>query len=155
MDLAPLTAHELADLLASREVSAVEAAQACIDRIAAADGELNAFVTVTADAVAKCYDLLIVTVCKLDLNLRQVGGRSAQSPQAKKVRAFISANYDNIIGELSSGSGPNLTVLLDLLQTPEAQRVEGILAMKEFNIRAWKSAPDFATLVVDNLLKFQ
>ena len=112
-------------------------------------------VTVTADAVAKCYDLLIVTVCKLDLNLRQVGGRSAQSPQAKKVRAFISANYDNIIGELSSGSGPNLTVLLDLLQTPEAQRVEGILAMKEFNIRAWKSAPDFATLVVDNLLKFQ
>jgi hypothetical protein len=112
-------------------------------------------VTVAADAVAKCYDLLIVTVCKLDLNLRQLGGRSAQSPQAKRTRAFISANYDRIIGELDSGSGQTLSALLDLLQLPANQRVEAVLQMKEFNLRAWKSAPDFTTSVVDNLLKFQ
>ena len=58
MDLASLTAHELADFLASGEVSAVEAAQACIDRITAVDGEISAFVTVTADAaLAQARDI--------------------------------------------------------------------------------------------------
>jgi len=114
-----------------------------------------ASVTVAADAVAKCYDLILVTWCKLDLRLRQVGGRSAQSPQAKKVRDFISANHNKIIGDLSYGSGQNLSTLLDLLQTPADQQVEAILKMKEFNIRTWKSSPDFTTLVIDNLLKFQ
>jgi aspartyl-tRNA(Asn)/glutamyl-tRNA(Gln) amidotransferase subunit A len=50
MDLATLTAHELADLLRTREVSAVEAAEACLKRIDEVDGEIGAFVTLTADA---------------------------------------------------------------------------------------------------------
>jgi len=113
-----------------------------------------ASVTVAADAVAKCYNLLLVTWCSLDLRLRQVGGRSAQSPQAKRVRAYISANYGKIIGQLDSGSGPELAALLDLLQTPGPQRFEAILAMKGFNLRAPRNAAAFAALVVDNLLKF-
>ncbi|MCX5797885.1 MAG: hypothetical protein NTY77_20535 [Elusimicrobia bacterium] len=112
-------------------------------------------VTVAADAVAKCYNLILVEWCSLDLRMRQVGGRSANSPQAKQVRAFISVNYDNIISDLSSGSGPSLAMLLDLLQIPANLRVEAILQMKALNLQAGQNAPYFTTLVIDNLLKFQ
>jgi len=48
-DLIRRTASELAQLIASREVSAVEVAQAHLDRIAEVDGKLNAFLHVDAD----------------------------------------------------------------------------------------------------------
>ncbi len=110
-------------------------------------------VTVAADAVARCYNLLLVELCSLDLRLRQVGGISTQSPQAKKIRAFISANYDRIISDLSSGSGQGLSALLDLLRIPADQKVEAILDMKAFNIQARQNVQDFTTLVIDKLLK--
>jgi len=40
---------EAAELIERRELSPVELTRACLDRIAAADGELRAFITVTAD----------------------------------------------------------------------------------------------------------
>ncbi len=110
-------------------------------------------ITVAADAVAKCTDLILVTVCRLDLDLKRVGGLSPNSPQAKKVREFIAARYDLIVAQLAEGRGPDLESLLDLLQTPPAQRVEAVLRLKEFNLRTKGSVPAFSALVVDNLLK--
>ena len=49
MDLTRRTAAELASLVASGEVSAVEVAQAHLDRIAEVDGRLNAFLHVDAE----------------------------------------------------------------------------------------------------------
>ena len=44
-----LSATELAELIKSREVSPVEATEAYLDRIAAVDGKLNSYITVTGD----------------------------------------------------------------------------------------------------------
>ncbi len=49
-DLTRLTAAQLADALAAGETSSVEATRAHLDRIAAVDGELNAFLHVDRDA---------------------------------------------------------------------------------------------------------
>ncbi|MCU1662778.1 MAG: glutamyl-tRNA amidotransferase, partial [Pseudonocardia sp.] len=49
-ELTRLTAAELAEKIHSREVSAVEVAQAHLDRIAAVDGEVHAFLHVATDA---------------------------------------------------------------------------------------------------------
>jgi aspartyl-tRNA(Asn)/glutamyl-tRNA(Gln) amidotransferase subunit A len=49
-DLTALTATELVDGYRSGELSPVEATRACLDRIAQADGELNAFCLVDAEA---------------------------------------------------------------------------------------------------------
>ncbi|MDR1449689.1 MAG: Asp-tRNA(Asn)/Glu-tRNA(Gln) amidotransferase subunit GatA [Propionibacteriaceae bacterium] len=57
--LADLGAAELADLLASGQVSSVEAVQACLDRIEAADAAVGAFLHVDADralAAARAVD---------------------------------------------------------------------------------------------------
>ncbi|RJT80852.1 Asp-tRNA(Asn)/Glu-tRNA(Gln) amidotransferase subunit GatA [Arthrobacter cheniae] len=48
-DLIHLSAHSLAQKLASKEVSAVEATQAYLDRIDAVDGAINAFLHVNTD----------------------------------------------------------------------------------------------------------
>ena len=50
MDLTRSTAAELSDLLKAKQVSAREVAQAHLDRIAAVDGEVHAFLHVAADA---------------------------------------------------------------------------------------------------------
>lgn len=49
MELAGLSASELSRLLAARQVSAVEVAQAHLDRIAALDPDIKAFITVTPE----------------------------------------------------------------------------------------------------------
>lgn len=49
MELFDLTIHELHDKLKKREVSSVEATQSCLDRVAATDGEVNAYITVTGE----------------------------------------------------------------------------------------------------------
>jgi aspartyl-tRNA(Asn)/glutamyl-tRNA(Gln) amidotransferase subunit A len=49
MDLCRLTIHEAGDLLRRREISSPELTQACLDRIAAVDPAVRAFVTVCAD----------------------------------------------------------------------------------------------------------
>jgi len=51
-DLTRKTAAELASLLAAREVSAVEVARAHLDRIAAVDGDIHAFLHVSDAALA-------------------------------------------------------------------------------------------------------
>ncbi len=48
-DLTRIAASDLADALASGEVSSVEATQAHLDRIAAVDGAVHAFLHVSAD----------------------------------------------------------------------------------------------------------
>src|SRR5690606_15872742 len=58
-DLTRLSASELADGLAAREFSSVDATQAHLDRIAAVDGAVNAFLHVNADealATARSVD---------------------------------------------------------------------------------------------------
>ena len=50
-DLTRLTAAQLGDLLAQREVSAVEVTQAHLDRIAAVDGDVHAFLHVSERAL--------------------------------------------------------------------------------------------------------
>src|SRR5512136_1089265 len=50
MELYELTIHELHEKLKKREVSSVEATQACLGRIAATDEKVHSFITVTADA---------------------------------------------------------------------------------------------------------
>ena len=53
-----LTLTELASAIAARKVSAVEATQACLDRIARLDGRLHAFITVDAPgALARARSL--------------------------------------------------------------------------------------------------
>ncbi len=49
-DPAHLTIAQAADLLSRRELSPVELTEACLSRIEAFDGRLNAFITVTAEA---------------------------------------------------------------------------------------------------------
>ncbi len=48
MELFELTIHELHDKLKAKEVSSVEATQACLDRIIATDERVNAYITVTS-----------------------------------------------------------------------------------------------------------
>ncbi|MDP3209884.1 MAG: amidase family protein, partial [Rhodoglobus sp.] len=50
-DLIRLSASDLAGKLASGEVSSVEATQAHLDRIAAVDGDVHAFLHVSKDAL--------------------------------------------------------------------------------------------------------
>jgi aspartyl-tRNA(Asn)/glutamyl-tRNA(Gln) amidotransferase subunit A len=52
-DLTKLSAADLAGMLASREVSSVEATQAHLDRIAAVDPDVHAFLHVNAHAIAE------------------------------------------------------------------------------------------------------
>jgi len=47
--LVALTAHELCSMLKARQVSCLEVTQAVLERISAVDGEVRAYVTVTAD----------------------------------------------------------------------------------------------------------
>src|SRR5690606_8277032 len=51
-DLITLNASELAARLANNDISSVEATQAHLDRIAAIDGDLHAFLHISADALA-------------------------------------------------------------------------------------------------------
>lgn len=110
-------------------------------------------ITVVANAVAKCTDLIIITLCKLDLDLKRIGGISPTDPQVIKIREYITANYSRIISDLSAGSGQNLAALLELLKVPDAQRVETIFKLKEFNLRARNNPEGFTSLVLDNLYK--
>src|SRR5262245_9609224 len=53
-----MTARELRDAVASRQRSAVEISRACLERIAERDGDLHAFLTVTAErAMARAADV--------------------------------------------------------------------------------------------------
>ncbi len=56
MELYTLTARELADKIKAREVSAREVADAFLRRIEATDGDVRAFVTVTADQARAAAD---------------------------------------------------------------------------------------------------
>ncbi|WP_029145029.1 Asp-tRNA(Asn)/Glu-tRNA(Gln) amidotransferase subunit GatA [Microbacterium luticocti] len=56
-DITRLTAAELADKLAAGEVSAVEATQAHLDRIAAVDGDVHAFLHVNEHALDAASDI--------------------------------------------------------------------------------------------------
>jgi aspartyl-tRNA(Asn)/glutamyl-tRNA(Gln) amidotransferase subunit A len=53
MELYELTIHELHGKLKKREVSSVEATQACLDRIGAVDGKVRAFITITPEEALK------------------------------------------------------------------------------------------------------
>ncbi len=56
MALEKLTIHELREKLDAGEVSAVEATRAVLDRIEETEGQLNSFVTVTADEALKAAE---------------------------------------------------------------------------------------------------
>ncbi|WP_375384132.1 Asp-tRNA(Asn)/Glu-tRNA(Gln) amidotransferase subunit GatA [uncultured Microbacterium sp.] len=56
-DIIRLTAAELAGRLASGEISSVEATQAHLDRIAAVDGDIHAFLHVNASALETAADI--------------------------------------------------------------------------------------------------
>ena len=58
MHLYELTAHELADKLSARELSARELVDAVLDRIAQTEPAVHAFVTVTADAARAQADAM-------------------------------------------------------------------------------------------------
>ena len=49
MDLSKLTAHELHEMIKAHKVSSREITQSVLDRISAVDGQVRAYVTVTAD----------------------------------------------------------------------------------------------------------
>ncbi|MDT0181565.1 Asp-tRNA(Asn)/Glu-tRNA(Gln) amidotransferase subunit GatA [Microbacterium sp. ARD31] len=56
-DLTKLTAADLADRLAARDVSSVEATRAHLDRIAAVDGDIHAFLHVSEHALEVAADI--------------------------------------------------------------------------------------------------
>jgi aspartyl-tRNA(Asn)/glutamyl-tRNA(Gln) amidotransferase subunit A len=56
-DIIRMTAAELADKLASREISSVEATRAHLDRLAAVDGDVHAFLHVNAAALETAADI--------------------------------------------------------------------------------------------------
>ncbi|WP_203135318.1 Asp-tRNA(Asn)/Glu-tRNA(Gln) amidotransferase subunit GatA [Microbacterium sp. JZ31] len=56
-DITRLSAAELADKLAAREISSVEATQAHLDRIAAVDGDIHAFLHVSDHALDVAADI--------------------------------------------------------------------------------------------------
>lgn len=53
MELYELTIHELHEKLKKREVSSVEATQACLDRIGVVEGKVHSFITVTPEEALK------------------------------------------------------------------------------------------------------
>jgi len=70
-DIIRLTAAELGERIAAGEISSVEATQAHLDRIAAVDGDVHAFLHVSEHALAAAADV----------DARRSGGSSsARSP---------------------------------------------------------------------------
>ena len=53
-DIVRLSAAELAAKIAAKEVSSVEATQACLDQIDRTDGELHAFLHVAGEQALAC-----------------------------------------------------------------------------------------------------
>ena len=76
-DIITSTAAELADALARKELSAVEVTQAHLDRIAAVDGDVHAFLHVDAEGAL---------AAARDIDERRAGGAvETQRPQRRQV----------------------------------------------------------------------
>lgn len=69
MELFDLTIHELHDRLKRREVSSVEATRACLDRIAATEPQVNAFITVTADEALRAAEAADKRIAEGDIDI--------------------------------------------------------------------------------------
>ena len=79
LDLTQLTAAQISELLASREVSAHEVAVAHLDRIAAVDGDVHAFLHVDNDGALAAADAVD-------------SARAAGEPVGPRVREVIHAS---------------------------------------------------------------
>lgn len=64
-----------------------------------------------------------------------------------EARAFIIANYEDILRELKTTQGENLSFLLDLLRVAEEHRVDAVKGIKKW-AEASKDSPAFADHVV-------
>jgi aspartyl-tRNA(Asn)/glutamyl-tRNA(Gln) amidotransferase subunit A len=73
-DLTALTAPEARDLLVARQVSSTELTRAALDRIAATDGHIKAFITVTADAA-------LAQAAAADRTYQQANGDARATPE--------------------------------------------------------------------------
>jgi aspartyl-tRNA(Asn)/glutamyl-tRNA(Gln) amidotransferase subunit A len=69
MELYDLTIHELHDKLKRKEVSSVEATTALLDRIAATDGKVNAFITVTREEALAAAEAADARIANGDLDV--------------------------------------------------------------------------------------
>src|SRR5262245_66250046 len=87
---------ELARAIAGREVSPVEVVQAHLDRVAALDAKLRAFITVSADAAlatAKAAEAAVMAGERLGplhgvpLEIGRASGRERREQQAEGVRS--------------------------------------------------------------------
>lgn len=66
--------------------------------------------------------------------LEQLSGAEQQRQKSKIVR-FVATNYDDLVLQISRGSGDHLNALFDLLQVPEADRAEAIAKIKPLYIK--------------------
>lgn len=69
MKLFDLTIHELHDKLKTKEVSSVEATQACLDRIVATDERVNAYITVTGKEALAAASAADQRIAAGDMNM--------------------------------------------------------------------------------------
>jgi aspartyl-tRNA(Asn)/glutamyl-tRNA(Gln) amidotransferase subunit A len=69
MELFDLTIHELHDKLKKKEVSSVEATQACLARIEATDEQVNAFISVTASEALQAAAAADQRIARGDIDL--------------------------------------------------------------------------------------
>jgi aspartyl-tRNA(Asn)/glutamyl-tRNA(Gln) amidotransferase subunit A len=69
MELYDLTIHELHDKLKRKEVSSVEATTSLLDRIAATDGKVNAFITVTREEALAAAEAADARIANGDLDV--------------------------------------------------------------------------------------
>ena len=96
-DLTRLAGHELAGLLASGDVSSVEATQAHLDRIAAVDGEIHAFLHVNDGALdaARAID-----------ERRAAGEQLHELAGARRDDAVLAIGGDQQQGRVGGRAGP-------------------------------------------------
>lgn len=74
--------------------------------------------------------------------------------QSQKVREFIIAGYSSLTADLSQGSGPHLSSLLDLLEVSESERPAAAKRIRGLS-DAYPNISEFADRVIDLFLKKQ
>ena len=97
-DLTRLTAAGLADKLAAGEVSSVEATSAHLDRIAAVDGDLHAFLHVNEGALAAAADIDRRVIDLLDDLGKGAMLRLAENPDLQAALAQLADCFADDVG---------------------------------------------------------
>jgi len=101
-------------------------------------GSLTAFlIDYSSDRSVEYYpDSFLVTLPpKVGAAPEQVKEEPAPKQQRSRIVRFVATNYDDLVLQLSKGSGDHLNALFDLLEVPEADRPSAVAKIKPLYIK--------------------